>query len=327
MNRGIIGTCVLVGVAVIGVAALSGMAVGTASATEDTQNASFGADISSFMQASSVEATNEVEEGTFEAALNRTDTPDERRALIEARRDRLQERNDRLKSQQETLGNASDIRKRSIATRVSVGAAGIERSANRTEKVAARNGVDTEQLDEIRSNARALAGPEVAELARSIAGPPGGEPPGANRAGPPRAEPPVGNQSGTPEANRTGPPDDPTPGPSEPLSDATGNGTTNAGDGERGSPATAPGERAPANSSNSTDRSENNGAQQGETGPENDQPEGSDNSSDSNGSAPSGASGTEGSDRGPPDSPDTTSGGPPDSPDTTSGGPSNNPFR
>ena len=268
MNRGILGVCVFVGLALIGVVALGGMAIGTAEATEDTQNASLGADISSFMQASSVETTDDVEDGTFAAALNRTEDPDERRALIEARQQRLQERSEQLRAQHGGLGNASDIRNRSMATRVSVGAVGLERSANRTETVAARNGVDTDQFDQIRSNARSLRGPEVADLARSIGGSPGG-PPNETRRGPVNDE--------LPES----------PGESADRNDER---ATDARDAERGSPAAESERPADVGGSPDTDSPrENESGDRADSATNGNAP--SENSTSSNGSPSDGAPG------------------------------------
>jgi len=135
MNRGFVGVCLLVGLAVLGTVTFAA-AVGTAGAAdnapENGDNASLGAEISSFMQASSAEAAGDVEDGRFEAAMNRTDDATEREALIEARQARLEARNDRLAEQRGAIGNVPDVRNRSLATRIAVDARGIERAANST---------------------------------------------------------------------------------------------------------------------------------------------------------------------------------------------------
>lgn len=171
MSRGAIGVCTLIVLAILGVVVLAG-ATGTAAAAQPSDNASLGADISSFMQASSAEMTDEVDDETFNAAINRTDE-DERQELIEQRQERLRERQQRLQTQREGLGNVSDVRNRSVAARIAVGASGLERSVNETERFAGDAGVDTDQLSEIRSSARGFRGPEVAELTRDFASPPG----------------------------------------------------------------------------------------------------------------------------------------------------------
>lgn len=199
--------------------AVAVLAVGGASAatqTNDTgdRNASLGAEISSFMQASSAEAEGEVDDGMFDAALNRTDDPEKRRALVETRQKRLQQRQERLAQRRAEIsdGDAPGVKAIALATHVEVGADSLERSANETDAVAREVGVNTTVLDEIRRNASQLRGPEVAALARNVAGnPPAGHAqPGEG--GPP-GDGPMTNRSGSgnPATNETGsggPPDD-----------------------------------------------------------------------------------------------------------------------
>ncbi|MFO7925707.1 MAG: hypothetical protein ACQET5_00290 [Halobacteriota archaeon] len=193
MSRGLVGIGTLVVFAGVTGVLVFGVATGPVGATTPADNASLGADISSFMQASDVETADNVEEGRFEVAMNRTEDSDERRALIRARQARLEERSERLRSQRETLGETPDVRNRSVATGISIGAAGLERSVNETERRAQAADVPTERFSELRESARAVRGPDVAGLARGVGRPP--------NAGPP---------DGTPPANRSG-----TPGPRE----------------------------------------------------------------------------------------------------------------
>jgi hypothetical protein len=294
MNRGIVGTSLLVGVALFCGLVLVGGATGTAAAANQTTNASLGADISSFMQASSVETDAAIEDGTFEAALNRTDDPEARRDLIEARQARIEARYQRLQAQRGSLGNRPDVRNRSIAAGVAVGAASLERSVNETERVANETGVDTERLARLRSEARSLRGPAVAELARGLAGPPGNGPPGLapSDRGPP-ASARGANQSAI--TNRTGPPGGGGPGSSGPPEGAGDRAPTDARDAERIDP---PADRS-SGSGDGTEASDSNNA---------DSP-GADDSSDAD------APGQRG-DGGPPDEPGASerngSRGPPD---------------
>jgi hypothetical protein len=169
--------------------------VGSAQTTETETNASFGAEVSSFMQASEAEAANELDDRMFEAALNRTTDPEERRTLLEERQQRLEERSRELQTRREALDGASNVRGHAIATRIAVGSIGLERSVNETERTATEVGMNTTRLEAIRSNARELRGQEVAELARGFAGPPEGRrgPPENERGPPERA--PDGNRS------------------------------------------------------------------------------------------------------------------------------------
>lgn len=252
MHRGTAGVCVLAALVAVGVVSLAGVTgpVGAAetpdNGTERAENASLGTEISSFMQASSAETERNVEDGRFEAAMSRTDDEAARQALVEERLAGLEERHEQLRTRREELGDTPDVRNRSIATRVAVGASGLERSLDGTERAAAETGVDDERVAELRSNASAMTGPEVAELARGLAGPPGGDngPPEGNGTGPPGMQgPPDGNASdSTPGSGAgtrgDGPPDDATPnepsdnGPgASSEGDSNGEGAGSASDG------------------------------------------------------------------------------------------------
>lgn len=228
--------------------AVAVLAVGGASAatqTNDTgdRNASLGADISSFMQASSAEAEGEVDDGMFDAALNRTDDPEKRRALVESRQKRLQQRQERLAQRRAEIsdGDAPGVKAIALATHVEVGADSLERSANETDAVAREVGVNTTVLDEIRRNASQLRGPEVAALARNVAGnpPAGNAQPGEG--GPP-GDGPMTNRSGSdnPVTNETGsggPPDD---APGNDSANDSGNDSVPGGGAEAGEDDTGP---------------------------------------------------------------------------------------
>jgi len=211
---------ILVALAGLGVLVLSGTAVGPAGATEGENNTtqrpddvSLGTEISSFMQASSAETAGDVESGRFNAALNRTDDEGERRERIEERRARLEERNERLRTQRAQLGETPDVRNRSIATRIAVGASEVERSINETRRAATGSGLDTERLEEMRTNARTMKGPDVAELAGELAGPPD-DVPGLQ-------EPPENGPDEAPE-DRPGRSTEETPGSDEASEDRPG---------------------------------------------------------------------------------------------------------
>ena len=237
MKRTAVGAGLLVVLVALAALAVGG---GTAAAQPDNgteEDAPLGAEISSFMQASSAEAEGEVDDGMFLAALGRTDDPDERRELIERRQQRLQERQARLQERRERISPGDGERHPrdyALATHVDVGADRLERSVEGTERAAEQAGVDTEVLNEIRRNASELRGPEVAELASRVAGPPGdargqgeagngtdGRTPGSN-GGPFDGE--RGNASDRSEADRPGN-----------GSDRPGNGSENPGNGTDGS--------------------------------------------------------------------------------------------
>lgn len=177
---------ILVGLAVVVAAvpagALPAMATGaSASVTQDgganasnASNASLGASVSGFMQASAADAEGEVEDGMFNARFDNA-TANQRADLVRARADTLEQRLDRLREQRAELLNSTDgeepsVADRAKAARLSARIDALEESINTTSDAAERAGVDLEQLDELRANASGLTGPEVAELARGLAG-------------------------------------------------------------------------------------------------------------------------------------------------------------
>ena len=104
MKRIAIAVWLIAGIALLSAAAAGSVAGAQADAeTNASADASFGAEVSSFMQASSAEAEGEVNDRMFVAALERTDDPEQRRALVEEREDELAERRERLRDRQERL--------------------------------------------------------------------------------------------------------------------------------------------------------------------------------------------------------------------------------
>ena len=343
MSRGSAGRCALV--VLVGLAGVALLVAGTgpAAATPAAGNASLGADISSFMQASSVETADDVEDGQFQAALNRTDDPEERRALIEARQARLEARSERLRSQREALGETPDVRNRSIAARISVGATELERSVNATERRADEAGVATERLSELRETARSIRGPDVAELARGVgpppnAGPPGGSPaenrsasPGVRDDGQPRPDAPgPPNGSGAPtdarDAERVGPPGGEGDTTGSPSGGSAGSGagppggetdeTPGAGPPDEETdetPGTGPPSDAPTETDAASDRDRNGGS-----GPDGDTDEPPDRGNGNGDSGPptDGSSADSAGSNGRPAAPGGGTGAPPDDRDT-----------
>jgi hypothetical protein len=195
MRTNAVAAGLLVALAVLAVATMGGAVADThtteTGANASGGNASVGAEVSSFMQASTVEAEGEVDDEMFEAALSRTEDPEERHQLIENRTQRLEERQQRLEERRADIRSTGDVRDRALAVRVAVGAAQLTESVNETAPVAASAGVNTTRLEQLRTNARNLSGGEVAELARGLAGPPADVP----GAGGPPVDSPAGNVS------------------------------------------------------------------------------------------------------------------------------------
>lgn len=149
----------------------------------NTSNATLGASVSAFMQASAAETEGEVDDGMFAAAFNRSGES-ERADLVTSRTDELQERLESLRSQRAELLEGDDnltVAERARAASLTARIDALEDSIGQTERAAEQAGVDSSELRELRTEARNLGGPEVAEMATDIAtaGPPGDRgPPG-----------------------------------------------------------------------------------------------------------------------------------------------------
>lgn len=150
--------------------------------TPNESNASMGAEVSAFMQASASDANASVDEGMFAAEWNQSNaTPD---SLVNARANALENRLESLQRQKQQLvenkDNMSDVaykaRMSAIASRISA----LQQAINSTSDRAKRAGVNSSKLDTLRANAGNLTGPEVAAVARNLSvgvgGPPDGVP-------------------------------------------------------------------------------------------------------------------------------------------------------
>lgn len=173
MNHNAVAAGVLVALLLL-FAAATGGAVAELQDGEDDENeaanGTFGAEVSSFMQASTADAETEVDEGMFQAGMRRANSTEERRQLIEARQARLAARHAQLEEQRDELSaDQPNPKNRAVATRVQVGAQGVERAADSTQEHAVRAGIDTSALNELRTSASELRG-EVADLARELGG-------------------------------------------------------------------------------------------------------------------------------------------------------------
>lgn len=167
---------VLVALPVAGAAAVDGGAATVdagAQANDSNQannSSSMGAEISAFMQSSASETDGSVADGMFEAqyAANGSD----RAALVRNRTDRLQGDLADLRAEKRELradrGNMSRVEYRARMSRLVGEIRSLERSANRTEPLAASAGVDATALGEIRTNASELSGENVSAIARSL---------------------------------------------------------------------------------------------------------------------------------------------------------------
>lgn len=148
----------------------------------NTSNATFGASVSAFMQASAANAEGEVDDRMFSARFENASA--ERRAdLVRGRAAALEQRLDRLRAERAELLNTTDgeapsVADRAKAARLTARINALENAIATTDEAADRAGVNVTRLDELRRNASELTGREVAELSRGLAGV-GQGPPGA----------------------------------------------------------------------------------------------------------------------------------------------------
>lgn len=180
---------IAVGVGVlVAVVALVFLVTGGGAAQVDDTNTSedpaFGVEVASFMQSSSAAAGGGVDDGIFEAGMERAETTEERQAVVERREARLRERQERLEARRANISTDDPgIADHANAAHVAVGATSLERSANETSRAAAEAGVDTARIEAIRTNASRMSGPEMAGLVRGVGRPSAGlgdGPPGSN---------------------------------------------------------------------------------------------------------------------------------------------------
>jgi len=215
MNRGtalLLAVVALVGVAGIAAAGPVGTAVaqdgpaptnetGESNGTETVNETEIspGERFSGAIGVQRAEIAGEVESRAFEVGLNRTATPEERADLVAERLNRTEERLAEIEQRQRELRerrDAGELSPGGFAARMaetSARAESVKREANRSAEVAgelpesvrAENGLNEERLGELRQRAGNASGPEVAAIARGVAGNGVGGPLAADRRGPP----------------------------------------------------------------------------------------------------------------------------------------------
>ena len=144
------------------------------------------------------------DEARGDAVADRLERAEVRLASIETRHEQLRE--------QRAAGEITEGEYRARTARLVAETAAIERSANRSASVAGElpqevreaRGIDDDRIRTLRQNASDLSGPEVAEIARGIAGPNVGGPVGHGDR-PAHAGPPSMNETpgGPPSTNET----------------------------------------------------------------------------------------------------------------------------
>jgi hypothetical protein len=255
-QRATVGLAVLVG-AVLAVA-LFGLAPGVAAqetnATEE--NATFGAQVSAFMQSTAADANGTVERGMWQQEATNASNPGEvvsdRARHLERRVATLENRSAELSAEANRSGTAGLVyTARASAVRAEL--ANLRASINQTTATAAAHGVDDERLATLQQRAGNVSGPEVAAAARTLTdgGPPAWTPVGpTTETGPPTDRPSTdpanrtgagnGTDAGTPgdggppdDRGDGGPPDDAGDGGAP---DESGNGDAADGGGDGGAP-------------------------------------------------------------------------------------------
>jgi len=217
---------------VVGLAVLTlpTVGVGTDLADDGTvanaEGNGMGAQVSSFMQSSAADADSSVDRGMRQASVNQGAEPgqavEQRTSTLEDRLERLQDRADRLDAMHEN-GTIPEPAYNARASALRAQIANLQSDIDHARQIAQRHGVDESKLDRLRSDARNMTGPEVAEVARNITdaprGPPDGAPGGPSDGGEERGPPDDGADRGSDgsspsdDGDERGPPDD--SGPSE----------------------------------------------------------------------------------------------------------------
>lgn len=284
MNRGI---ALLVVVAVVVIAGGAGLAaagpVETVAAQDDTETGDGsteqnettditpGERLSGVIGVQSAEVSGEVESRAFEVGLSRAETAAGQADLVAQRLDRNERRIEEIEQRQRELRerrDAGELSQGAYAARMAETAARAEtvrRDANRSaavasevpETVRADRGLSWERVERVNQRASELSGPEVAAVARGVAGTDVGGPMASERRGPPSGVPGDG-------ADRPGRGDGP-PGDAgdSPANRSEGGNMTAAHAG--GSNASVDATRASGNASDETGSSEAAGARDGAT--------------------------------------------------------------
>ena len=220
----------------------------TATSTNET-TVSPGAHLSGMVGVQQVELDGEVEHRSFERAFRASASNDTRARLVarngetlETRLSDLQEAKNGLEAAVEN-GSIAQGQYRAQVAVLSARIATLERRLNQTVEAGQsippadrkQHGVNVTRLGHLQHAAGNLTGPEIAAIARTIAGPNPGVGPGMR--GPPEQ---VGGGSQGPPTNRTGPPENRSDAPvratETPSTNGTGMGPPAANESTRGAP-------------------------------------------------------------------------------------------
>lgn len=214
---------------------------------ESAEQSAPGAHLAGVVDVQEAEVESDLEGRAFGIRVARANSNESKAAVVAEQVDELERRTDELRERKRSLiearnnGSISQARFRAEVAALAARTASVERHLNRTEAASGEipadhlesRGVNASAIERLRNDSRDLAGPEVADIARTIAGPP-------NRGGLG-----AGNGTGLGAANATarGSPGGPdTPNGSGPPTSARP-GSTGTGSGGQGpnAPVTNPG--------------------------------------------------------------------------------------
>lgn len=188
----------VVALVVVGVAVPAGVAAtaapGTAEHASQTANQTAsnestgppapGAQLAAVVSVQGTEVESDLEDRTFGIQVARSNSNASKAGVVADRLGTLEQRLEALRERERTLeearenGTISEARYRGETTALAARIAALERQLNRTEAVVdglptgslESAGVNASAIERLRNESRALAGPEVAAIARTIAG-------------------------------------------------------------------------------------------------------------------------------------------------------------
>ncbi len=203
-------TIVLAAVAVVALAAAAGVAAaqdGTADEADAEVELSFGEQVSVLVHNHQTEVSHTVENEAFEVAFERDgeEAVEERARQLGERMDRAEQRKAEIDERLEA-GEISERRAKAEKAKLANEGNAVNRSSDRVLERAAEQGINASAVETLKQRASELSGPEVSEIARSIAGPgvaddrrPGDTGPPEDRAGADARPGEAGEQDDEPE--------------------------------------------------------------------------------------------------------------------------------
>ena len=154
-----------------------------------------GTQLTAFLQSSSAAANDSVDNGMWKAnferapAAQRGEVVAKRAGTLDSRLDRLQAKNESLQERYEN-GSISEQAYVAQQSRLAARIDGLKTAVADTDTAARQAGVDDDRLDRLLQSTSELKGPEIAEIARGLAGGPASDAPGRSDdrpGGPPEA--------------------------------------------------------------------------------------------------------------------------------------------